>query len=239
MIPRTIHYCWFGRGAMPELAQKCIASWHKYMPDWDYKLWNEDNFDVSQVVYIKEAYEARKYAFVSDFVRLFVLEREGGIYLDTDVEVFRSFEELLEFRAFAGFEGSKYLPLGTCVLASEAHGIWVSEQLDYYRDRHFLKEDGTMDNTTNVQFITAKMREQGFVQNGMEQDFKDLHVFPVDYFCPMQTTGEFFRTNNTYCNHLGMGSWMDRKDGLKARIGRLVGRKNMIRLIKLKRNLLG
>ena len=239
MIPRTIHYCWFGRGAMPELAQKCIASWHKYMPDWDYKLWNEDNFDVSQVVYIKEAYEARKYAFVSDFVRLFVLEREGGIYLDTDVEVFRSFEELLEFRAFAGFEGSKYLPLGTCVLASEAHGIWVSEQLDYYRDRHFLKEDGTMDNTTNVQFITAKMREQGFVQNGMEQDFKDLHVFPVDYFCPMQTTGEFFRTNNTYCNHLGMGSWMDRKDGLKARIGRLVGRKNMIRLIKLKRKLLG
>ena len=239
MIPRTIHYCWFGRGAMPELAQKCIASWHKYMPDWDYKLWNEDNFDVSQVVYIKEAYEARKYAFVSDFVRLFVLEREGGIYLDTDVEVFRSFEELLEFRAFAGFEGSKYLPLGTCVLASEAHGIWVSEQLDYYRDRHFLKEDGTMDNTTNVQFITAKMREQGFVQNGMEQDFKDLHVFPVDYFCPMQTTGEFFHTNNTYCNHLGMGSWMDRKDGLKARIGRLVGRKNMIRLIKLKRKLLG
>lgn len=239
MIPRTIHYCWFGRGAMPELARKCIASWHKYMPDWDYKLWNEDNFDVSQVVYIKEAYEARKYAFVSDFVRLFVLEREGGIYLDTDVEVFRSFEKLLEFRAFAGFEGSKYLPLGTCVLASEAHGIWVSEQLDYYRDRHFLKEDGTMDNTTNVQFITAKMREQGFVQNGMEQDFKDLHVFPVDYFCPMQTTGEFFRTNNTYCNHLGMGSWMDRKDGLKARIGRLVGRKNMIRLIKLKRKLLG
>lgn len=239
MIPRIIHYCWFGRGAMPEKVQKCIASWHKNMPDWEYKLWNEDNFDVGQVEYVKEAYEAKKYAFVSDYVRLYVLEREGGVYFDTDVEVLRSFEDLLEYKAFGGFEGSKHLPLGTCVLATEAHGVWVSEQLDYYRDRHFLNEDGTMDFTTNVQFITAKMRDQGFVQNGMEQDFKDLHVFPVDYFCPMQTTGEFFLTKNTYSNHLGMGTWMESNDGWKARIGRLVGRKNMIRLIKLKRKLQG
>ena len=87
MIPKIIHYCWFGKGEMPESAKKCLASWHEHMPDYDYKLWNEDNFDVNQYVYAKEAYEARKYAFVSDVVRLWALEREGGIYLDTDVEV--------------------------------------------------------------------------------------------------------------------------------------------------------
>ena len=90
MIPKKIHYCWFGRGEMPELAKECIASWHKYMPDYEYKLWNEDNFDVNAVPYTKEAYEVRKFAFVSDYVRLWALEREGGIYMDVDFEVNRA-----------------------------------------------------------------------------------------------------------------------------------------------------
>ena len=239
MIPKTIHYCWFGQGEMPELARKCIASWHKYMPDWEYRLWNEKNFDVGQVSYTKEAYEAKKYAFVSDYVRLWALEREGGLYLDTDVEAFKPFDDLLGYHAFAGFEGSKYLPLGTCVMATEAHGTWVREQLENYKGRRFLSDDGTMDVTTNVQFITTKMRAQGFVQNGQEQDYKDLHVFPVEYFCPRQTTGEYFRTEKTYCDHLGLGSWTVEDKGWKARIGRMVGQKNMTRLIKLKRKLCG
>ena len=91
---------------MPELAQKCLASWHEYMPDWEYRLWNEDNFDVNSTSYTKEAYEARKYAFVSDYVRLWALENEGGVYLDTDVEMFKSLDDLLELGAFGGFEGS-------------------------------------------------------------------------------------------------------------------------------------
>lgn len=239
MIPKTIHYCWFGRGEMPEQAKQCIASWHKFMPDWEYKLWNDDNFNVRLCAYAKEAYEARKFAFVSDYVRLWALEREGGLYLDTDVEVFKSFEDLLGNNAFAGFEGSKHLPVGTCVMASEAHGQWVSEQLEAYRDRHFLMSDGTFDMTTNVQFITAKMNVGGFVQNGVEQDYKDLHVFPVDYFSPRQTTGEYIRTENTYCDHLGMGSWEDEEHGWKASVARLVGPRNAARLIKLKRRLIG
>ena len=239
MIPKTIHYCWFGRGEMPEQAERCIASWRKFMPDWEYRLWNEDNFDLGLNAYAREAYEARKFAFVSDYVRLWALEREGGLYLDTDVEVFKSFEDLLGYNAFAGFEGSKHLPVGTCVMASEAHGQWVGEQLDAYRDRHFLLSDGAFDITTNVQFITAKMCEDGFVQNGIEQDFKDLHVFPVEYFSPRCTTGEYFRTENTYCDHLGMGSWDDKDHGWKVSVARLVGPKNAARLIKLKRRLLG
>lgn len=239
MIPKIIHYCWFGRGELPELAQECIASWHQFMPDWEYKLWNEDNFDVNMVPYTKEAYEARKYAFVSDYVRLWALYNEGGIYLDTDVKVFKPFDDLLTQKAFAGFEGSKHVPMGTCVLASEAGGQWVEEQLKNYQDRHFVHSDGSFDLTTNVQFISAKMQEQGFVQDGKEQEYEDLHVFPVEYFCPRHTTGEYLRTDNTYCDHLGMGSWTDKGCGWKGAIGKLIGPDNMTRLIKLKRKLFG
>lgn len=239
MIPKTIHYCWFGRGEMPELAKSCIDSWHKCMPKWEYKLWNEDNFDVNIIPYTQEAYEAKKYAFVSDYVRLWALEREGGVYLDTDVMVFKPFDDLLVYDAFAGFEGSKTLPLGTCIMASKAHGNWAQEQIGYYCDRHFIDKDGKQDLTTNVQFITSKMKESGFVQDGQEQDYLDLHVFPIEYFCPRQTTGEYFRTENTYCDHLGIGSWSDKSNGWKSKVGWLVGQKNMTRLIKLKRKLIG
>lgn len=224
---------------MPELALKCIESWHKHMSGWEYRLWNEDNFNVESVLYTKEAYQAQKYAFVSDYVRLWALESEGGVYLDTDVEVFKSLDNLLGFAAFAGFEGSKYIPMGTCVMASEPHGQWVSEMLDAYSGRHFLMPDGTPDLTTNVQFITARMKANGFVQNGLEQDYKDLHVFPVDYFCPRHTSGEYLRTDNTHCDHLGLGSWSENRKGWKAWVGKFVGRHNMTRLIKLKRKLLG
>ena len=239
MIPKIIHYCWFGRGEMPELAEKCIASWHEYMPDWEYRLWNEDNFDVNQLPYTKEAYEARKFAFVSDYVRLWALCNEGGLYMDVDFGVFKPFDDLLHWDAFAGFEGSNHLPMMMGVVASKPNGIWVKEQLDNYLDRHFVLPDGTLDLTTNVQFISAKMREQGFVQNGKEQDYKDLHVFPVEYFCPRQTTGEYFRTKNTYCEHLGLGSWAESNEGWKTRVAKLVGQKNMTRMIKLKRKLFG
>lgn len=239
MIPKKIHYCWFGRGEMPEEAKRCIDSWHKFMPDYEYKLWDEDNFDVNQIPYTKEAYEAKKYAFVSDYVRLWALEREGGVYLDVDFEVYKPFDDLLRYRAFAGFEGSKHLPLMMGMIASEPHGIWVKEQLLYYTDRHFVDVNGKMDLTTNVTFISEKMRLYGFVQNGKEQDYKDLHVFPVEYFCPKQTTGEYFRTDNTYCESIGSSSWAGQAKGWKALVLKRLGQGNVIRLIKLKRKLFG
>ncbi len=238
MIPRIIHYCWFGRGEMPELTQKCIDSWHDHMPNYEYKLWNEDNFDIESTKYTHEAYQAKKYAFVSDYVRLWALANEGGVYLDTDVLVFKSFDALLELDAFAGFEGSKTIPIGTCVMASVPGGVWVTEQLALYMDRCFVMEDGSFDMTTNVQFMSSKMKESGFVQNGREQNYKDLHIFPVDYFSPRHTTGEYVRTANTYCDHLGLNSWSDQhRRGWKGFVKYLVGQKNMIRLIKLKRKL--
>lgn len=238
MIPRIIHYCWFGRCEMPQSAKDCIASWHQYMPDWQYRLWNEDAFDVDSVQYTSEAYKAGKYAFVSDYVRLVALEREGGLYLDTDVEVFRSFDELLSHRAFAGFEGSKHKPVGTCVMASEAHSEWVKEMLEAYQVRHFLV-NGKPDLTTNVQFITSIMAANGFRQDGTEQEYHGLHVFPVDYFSPRHTTGEYIRTENTYCEHKALGSWTSRRKGWKGVLLSVVGQKTMTKLIKIKRKLFG
>lgn len=239
MIPTIIHYCWFGRGNLPEKAQQCIASWHQYMPDWEYRLWNEENFDINMIPYTKEAYEARKFAFVSDYVRLWALNNEGGVYFDTDVFVLKAFDELLHYKAFCGFEGSKHLPLGTCVMASVAGGEWVREQLSLYENRHFIQSNNTFDLTSNVQLISMNMQKGGFVQNGLEQNYKDLHILPVDFFSPRRTTGEYILTKNTYCDHLGLGSWLDSDDGWKAKIARIVGKKNMTRMIKMKRLLFG
>ena len=239
MIPKIIHYCWFGHGEMPELAQQCIASWHQYMPDWEYRLWNEDNFNVNSTPYSKEAYEAKKYAFVSDYVRLWALYHEGGVYLDVDFLVYKSFDNLRVWKAFAGFEGSKHAPLMMGIIASEPQGVWVKEQLDAYNDRHFVRLDGSFDLTTNVVFVSSIMSRQGFVQNGEEQDYKDLHVFPVEFFCPRQTTGEYLRTSNTYCESKGLGSWAGKETRWKSRLLCIVGLKNKTKLIKLKRKLFG
>lgn len=237
MIPRRIHYCWFGRGPMPELAQKCIESWHRFMPDYEYKLWNEDNFDVCSIPYVKEAYEAGRFAFVTDYVRLYALYTEGGIYMDTDVEVLKPYDDLLELSGFTGYEGSKFLPPVTGTMASEAGGEWVKEQIDAYADAHFLLPDGSYDMKTNTVRISEIMKAGGFKQDGKRQVYKGMHIFPVQFFCPRQTTGEYLLTEDTYCDHHFMGSWSGGKR--KSPLARFIGRNNMIRLIKLKRKILG
>lgn len=239
MIPRIIHYCWFGRGPMPELALKCIESWHKFMPDYQYKLWNEDNFDIESVPYVKEAYESRKFAFVTDYVRLFALFTEGGIYMDTDVEVLKPYDDLLSLPGFTGYEGSKFMPPVTGTMASEPGNAWVKEQLEAYESLHFIKPDGTLDTTTNTIRISEIMKKGGFIQNGKKQVYKDMHIFPVEYFCPRQTTGEYLLTENTYCDHHFMGSWAGGKKKSSHFLLNLLGQKNVTRLIKLKRILLG
>ncbi len=237
MIPKTIHYCWFGRGEMPELARHCIESWHRFMPDYEYKLWNEDNFDVHSTPYTSEAYAASKYAFVSDFVRLKALSEEGGLYFDVDFEVYKSFDDLLDYSAFAGYEGSKFNPVMMGIIASKAGGEWVTEQLNRYQGRHFII-NGMMDLTTNVKFVSDYMRDQGFVPDGSEKDYKDLHVFPVDFFCPRLTTGEYCRSKNTYCEHKGdNSSWA--KMSVKRRLLSLFPQNVKVALIKMKRRFLG
>ena len=224
---------------MPDLAIKCIESWHRFMPDYEYKLWNEDNFDLNSNQYVCEAYEAKKYAFVTDYVRLYALYTEGGIYMDTDVEVLKSYDDLLYLSGFTGYEGSKHLPPVTGTMASEAGNLWVKEQLSAYNDIHFVMPDGSLDLKNNTTRISEIMRREGFVQNGRKQVYKDMHIFPVEYFCPRQTTGEYLISENTYCDHHFMASWTDKRLGWKRYLVAVIGKKNMTRLIKLKRRLIG
>jgi len=226
---------------MPELALRCIESWHRYMPDWEYKLWCEDNFDVNSVPYVKEAYESRKFAFVTDYVRLYALVKEGGVYMDTDVEILKPLDDLSSLTAYTGYEGSKSLPPVTGIMASEKNGEWATEQLAYYSDDlHFIKSDGSLDLTPNTNTITRIMTENGFIPNGGRlQVYKDLTIFPVEYFCPRQTTGEVLITSDTYCDHHFCGSWTDKPRGLKGTILSVFGPKLRTRMIKLKRRIVG
>jgi mannosyltransferase OCH1-like enzyme len=241
MIPKVIHYCWFGRGQMPELALKCIESWHKYLPGYTLKLWNEDSFDINTVPYVKEAYEARKFAFVTDYIRLYALYHEGGIYMDTDVEVLKPLDDLLDLPAFSGYESNKFSNFPTGLMASAAGGVWVKEQLDYYTDRHFLLPDGSLDMTTNTVTISRIMKENGFELTGEYQLYKnDMHCFPSDYFCPMTSTRVLKLTKNSYCIHHFAGSW--HTPTLKQKIkkfvfGKIVGAKLTDKLIQQKRKL--
>ena len=231
MIPRIVHYCWFGKGQKPELVEQCIASWHRCMPDWTYMEWSEDNFAIASApLYVRQAYEARKYAFVSDYVRLWVLEQYGGVYLDVDFEVYKSFEPLLDCpqKAFVGKEGSKHQPPMLGVMASEPHSRWITTMLHTYDKREFVMSDGSYDMTTNVAYFSAA---------GVHKE-EWVKIYPVTYFCPILTTGEDVRNENTYCEHKGLHSWSE-KENWKGKILSMVSPNMKIRLIKLKRRIFG
>ena len=244
MIPKIIHYCWFGGNPLPKLEQQCLASWHEHMPDWEYMRWNESNFDIAAApLYVRQAYEAKKYAFVSDYVRLWALEQFGGLYMDVDFMVYRPFDELMDmYPAFAGYEGSKRNPVMQGVIASEAHGAWVTDMLSTYATRPFIKPDGSYDMLSNTGFFTDRLESHGMLIDGVEKDvFVDniffLHVFPVHYFCPVLTTGENVRTEETYCEHKGESSWT--KKGRKAKILQSLNPKYKTIIIKIKRFIFG
>ena len=234
--------------------------------------------------YVKQAYESRKFAFVSDYVRLWALEQYGGLYMDVDFEVFRPFDDLMDkYPAFAGVEGCKRQAVMMGVIASEPHGAWVRDMLATYESREFLKPDGSLDLTPNTSYFTDRLESQGFVADGVEKDFyllestktqintvpainiekgevtknvdcinqeknkknshEDegifmLHVFPVHYFCPVLTTGEDVRTEETYCIHRGLGSW-NTYSNWRTRLAKHFSPKWRTRLIKIKRKLFG
>lgn len=206
MIPKTIHYCWFGRGEKPELAQKCIESWKKFCPDYEIIEWNEDNFDITSNLYVKQAYEARKFAFVTDYVRLWAMYHHGGIYMDTDVEVLKSLDEYLHHDAFSGFESQTKINTGT--LASVKGFPLFAELLADYDNREFFRADGTMDMTTNVETISNFMIPRGFIPNGEMQTADGLAIYPKYVFCPSYNKlDDKEYTKDTATIHWFAGSW--------------------------------
>ena len=214
MIPKIIHYCWFGRGQMPKLALECIASWKKYLPEYELKLWNEDTFELDMFPYVREAYDNRKFAFVTDVVRMYALYNYGGVYMDTDVEILKPLDKYLCHPAFSGFECRDRIPTG--LIASEKHGTWAKAMLDNYEGRHFIMEDGSFDLSTNVSTITNYMLKRGLVLNNEYQDLVDFVLYPSDYFCPCDwETKRLTITNNTVCIHHFAGSWIPKKSNIQ------------------------
>lgn len=216
MIPKTIHYCWFGRNPKPELAKKCIRSWKKHCPDYEIIEWNEDNFDISSSpLYVRQAYEAKKWAFVTDYVRLWALTELGGIYMDTDVEVKKPLDKFLHHQAFSGFEDETCIPTG--IMACEKGFPLFQKLLDYYSTASFYNPDGTPNLTTNVATITNLCLERGFVPNNTFQVVEGFALYPKDVFCPVSyQTGKLKNTRNTATIHWFSGSWQTAEQ--KARI---------------------
>ena len=238
MIPKIIHYCWFGEGQMPEKEKKCIETWKKFFPDYEIKKWDETNFDVEETKFSKQAYERKQYAFVSDYARAKILYEQGGLYLDTDVEVVKSFPKVLDGKGFVGFERRHFI--GTAVLAAEKGNGIIKELLDYYVQHSFVMDDGLVDNIANVSILTDIMRKHKLELGGERQTVAGFEVFNREYFYPKKLDENEFRvTDETCAIHKCSNSWMsdrEKKRGnskLWINVGRPIFRKGRNVLVKI------
>ena len=206
-IPKIIHYCWFGHKPKPALAEKCIKSWKKFCPDYEIIEWNEDNFDVSTApLYVRQAYEAGRWAFVTDYVRLKGLLEMGGIYMDTDVEVVKSLDPYLHHEAFAGFEHPQRVQTG--LLACRPDFPLFRDFLAHYDTALFYRPDGSQDITTNVEVLTKLCLDRGMVCNDKFQVVDGLALYPREVFCPVDyDTEKLHRTRKTVVIHWFASSW--------------------------------
>ena len=233
MIPRIIHYCWFGGNPLPQSAQRCIASWRKFMPDCEIREWNEQNFDVNAHPYTRAAYAAGKYAFVSDFARYKILEEWGGIYFDTDVEAVAPIDDLLQLGAFMGLEDAQPPTVSSgLVMAVEAHHPITQEMLDFYDAQ--AKDDSTamLDTGIVVSGMTEIFIRHGFVRENRYQEVAGVALYPSDYFDPMDNaTGRIKQTPNTRTIHCYDRTWSVQKP-LYIWLSRLWHRSWLYRLIK-------
>lgn len=200
MIPKIIHYCWFGRGDYPEKVRYCIESWKKFLPDYELRLWNEDTFDVKSSVFTEQAYAAKKYAFVSDYVRIYALKNCGGIYLDTDIEVLKSFNDLLDNSVVLGTDDVGEL---TAFMASCAEHPFFCDALQLYDNMSFLDENGKMNEQVNNLWLKDILRRYGYKQKNVSQKIKNgIVIYPCNFFhAKSLISGKLLVDEKTYCIH--------------------------------------
>lgn len=218
MIPKVIHYCWFGHGKKPALAERCIASWRKFFPDYEIREWNEENYDVHQIPYISQAYSAKKYAFVSDYVRFDVLHKYGGLYFDTDVEVIKPLTDILSQGPFMGLEGdvnfnrsghmvyTGTVNPGLGLAAMPGLGLY-KDVLELYKTLSFVNDDGSLNLTTVVTYVTRLLLRKGLKFSTGVTDFQGIKIYPSEYFNPKKPNGKIFLTSNTCTIHHFAASW--------------------------------
>lgn len=210
LIPKVINYCWFSRKPIPDNLKKCIDSWHKYCPDYEFVCWNEDNYDIGKVPYMREAYEKGKFGFVPDYVRLDVLYRYGGFYLDTDVELIKSLNVLRYLKAFVGVEKWGSINMGGLSGAISHHPV-IKKMLDFRENEHFILPDGSLNQTTCGYYETTPLIQLGMKPNNTVQDISGMTIFSSDFFHPFDyMSAETTITENTYSIHYFSGSWLEK-----------------------------
>ncbi len=217
MIPKKIHYCWFGCGEKPKLAQKCIASWRKFCPDYEIIEWNEDNFDLDYNGYTRYCYDNKKWAFLSDFVRLVVVAEHGGIYFDTDVELLKRPDELLKYEAFYGFENDHNVATGLGFGSEANHPTILAMKREY--EKVFPNDDGSYPMIVCPALNTAALRPFGLVLDGSRQNIGGAEILPADWLNPYDDpTGRLRKTENTIAVHWYSKSWMSKKTIIRSKL---------------------
>lgn len=208
MIPKTIHYCWFGGNPKPKLAEKCLKSWQKFCPDYKIIEWNESNYSITEApLYVRQAYEAKKWAFVTDYVRLDVVYHHGGIYLDTDVELLKPIDDLLDNKAYFGFEGGTFINTGLGFGAEKNCDI-LAEIMEQYKDVPYINSEGVCDNTPCPQRNTEVFIKHGLERNDSRQLLDGVLILPTEFLSPKDwKTGNISITLNTYSIHHFSASW--------------------------------
>ena len=238
MIPKIIHYCWFGGKPLPKSAEKCIASWKKYLPDYEIKRWDESNFDVNAIPYTREAYAACKFAFVSDYARFWILYHYGGVYFDTDVEVIRPIDDIINRGGFLGVESNRNgiytVNPGLGFAATQGTAV-IGEMVNLYSTFHFTNTDGASDLKNIVEITTDYLSSKGLQNTDEIQDCCGFTIYPKDYFCPIDyETRELKITENTRTIHHYAESWVPRSTRFKNTLSRLFGKRFMSCLIRIK-----
>lgn len=231
-IPKIIHYCWFGRGPKPALAERCIASWRAFHPGYEIKEWNEDNYDVRKIRYVAEAYAAKRYAFVSDYARFDILYHHGGLYFDTDVELIRPIDDILMQGPHMGLECDPDLSFGRGfsvnpglgIACEPGHGLYKA-MLDLYATLHFMNADGTCNMKTVVEYTTELLQKRGLVPADGVLECEGVRLYPSEYFNPMRPNGKIVLTPNTRSIHHFAASWHTPRERIALCVQRRLGRR--------------
>lgn len=237
MIPKVIHYCWFGGNELPEKDKKCIESWKKFCPDYKIIEWNESNYDLNRNKYMEDAYKEKKWGFVPDYARFDIIYNEGGFYLDTDVELVKSLDELRSNEAYMGFEGKKWINGGIGFGAEEKNEV-IKGLRDMYDDKSFYKEDGEMNLTPSPYYITEFFVNKGLKRDDSMQMIDNMKIYPSEYFAAKDyDTGVIHQTENTISIHQYNASWMTKRKKIALKIKRIIGVNNFQKLIKIKKKI--
>ncbi|WP_047245797.1 glycosyltransferase family 32 protein [Maribacter thermophilus] len=242
MIPKIIHYCWLSGEEFPLDIKRNIASWKSLLPDYEFMLWDTERFNLEEWPFAKEAFEKKKYAFACDIVRLYAVLKYGGIYLDTDVQLLKKFDNLLHLPYFVGLEYANIIE--AAVFGAEKNSEWLAHCLKYYDNRSFVKEDGSMDivimptimklQLQKIRQIVPMTKEEVGMVDRLINDESKFYLFPCEYFSPKDVeTGKIHTTKNTYAIHHFNSSWLPYFSKLRRRIKLILGVKMVNRMLKI------